>query len=74
MHTEKIRRWCDKDSTVIRMRVYVKQRERMQENTQIKFETPITDTHTLRPIFLLKNAQIHGVCDNASATIACGYS
>ena len=26
----------------------------MQANTQIKFETTSTDTHTLRPIFLLK--------------------
>ena len=74
MNTEKIRRWCDKDSTVIRMHIYVIKRECMQANTQIKFETTITDTHTLRPIFLLKNAQIHGMYDNDSATIACGYS
>ena len=54
LNTEKIRRWCDKDSTVIRMRIYVKQRERMHANTQIKFKTTIIDTHTYRTIFLSK--------------------
>ena len=56
------------------MRIYVKQRERMHANTQIKFETTIIDTHTLRTIFLSKYAQIHSMCDNDSATIGCGYS
>ena len=62
MNTEKIRRWCDKDSTVIRMHIYVKQRECMQANTQIKFETTITDTHTLGPIFLLKTTHKYVAC------------
>ena len=44
------------------MRIYVKQRERMHANTQIKFETTIIDTHTLRTIFLSKNTHKYIAC------------